>query len=122
MFPDLFYQLKYSLWKEKLSEAKEQFFPNKALDYLEIELSKFNIEQSNHNPFYLTILSALIIAAFWRAIDDMQLDQHIKLIVDCFVLYISHKFFVFKFYIFQDEKKKLLLFKQFLLRLKAESD
>jgi len=120
IFPDLFDQFKYHLWKERLGSIHSSCSIDKALNYLEIELSKFNIEKHNINPSYMVILSAITIAAFWHFIDDIHFAQHIKIIIDGLICYVSYRFIFFKFFIFGGQQKKLLIFKQFLLRLKSE--
>lgn len=120
IFPDLFDQFKYYLWKERLGTIHSSYSIDKALNYLEIELSKFNIEKDNVSPSYIIIFSAITIAAFWRVIDDAHFTQHTKIIIDGLVCYVSYRFITSKFFIFEGKQKKLLIFKQFLLRLKAE--
>jgi len=120
IFPDLFDQFKYYLWKERLGAIHSSHSIEKALNYLEIELSKFNHEKDNASPSYIIILSAITIAAFWKIIDDAHFNPHTKIIIDGLICYLSYRFITFKFFIFEGKQKKLLVFKQFLLRLKAE--
>ncbi len=120
VFPDLLDQLKYYLWKEKLDKVYSLSSIKRSLEYLEIELSKYSIERNNYHPIYITIFSAITIAAFWKLTDELKFSHDAKIIIYSFICYVSYRFIAFKFFIFEDKQKKLSMLKRFLSWLKFE--
>lgn len=120
IFPSLFDQYKYYLWKDKLNEQGLSFSIDKALNYINIELIKFEIKNNKFRPIEVMLLSSVTIFALWRLVDDMHLSYQSKIIIDGLVGYASYRYITFKTLFFEDKHEKLLMLRQFLLRLKAE--
>lgn len=122
---NLFSELKYYVWNEFLGATPQLFSVDKALAYVDIELSGFDSEKYKYDPFYMTALNAVTIVAVWRFIDDAvalhKISGSDKLILDSLILYVSYQCLRF-IPIFRNYKqRRLLLFKQYLLRLKSQS-
>lgn len=120
MFPDLFDQLKYYLWKDKLGNLYLSYSIDKALSYLEIELSQFDINKNEYSQLSMAVLTGVTICAFWALFDIANFDKLTKKNIYTFILIFSYMFIKYKFIIFGGKKKRLLLFRQYLLRLKSE--
>lgn len=112
-------QIKYYLWMDALKDMPSFFSVEKALSYLEIELSKLNSE-TTIPPEYLIILSGITFTAFWKFYDIINLPWKNKAILCLLIIYASYRFIFFKLYVFPNKKSKLLEFKHNLQRLASE--
>ena|GEM_PF-6041173 len=119
LIPTYFEQFKYYLWKEKLQDTPLSFSINKSLQFLEMELGKFKADNLIPKD-YIIILSGITFVAFWRIFDDAHLSGSYKMLIDMAIFYASYRYLTFRLYFFPSKQKKLLEFKQYLLRLKSE--
>ncbi len=117
--PTYFEQLKYYLWMEKLKDTQLHYSADNALQFLEMELSKFK-DKNNIPTEYIIIVSSITLTAFWHIFDNIPLITSDRIAISMLIAYLSWKFIQIKLYIFSSKEKKLRELKQFLLRLGSE--